>query len=356
MASVLVVDDERSVRRTFSLFLREDGHTVWAAADVDSAMAILSENDIDVVVSDIILPRTSGISLLQAITKSWPAVRVIMVTGEPTVDTAAKAVRAGAHDYLCKPISATAIRRAVTGAARFKALRDRNKRLRRELEATNRELEMVTHAVAQALGPPMSSILSACDDLDVADPTEVVIEVRRIRTHATRMSALVDNLERLAGATRAKLRRRLVDLGEIATDLIEALRRRDPDRQVDVLVGRDLLANADPKLVRQVLEILLDNAWKFTASRPRGRIEMGLANDGEDRVFAIRDNGVGFDDRHADKLFAAFQRLHSQSDYHGTGLGLAIARRIIRRHGGRIWAESEIDQGSTFFFSLGRLV
>ena len=145
MARILVVDDERSLRRTFALFLRDDGHEVETAEDVDQALATLEaasgsgesaagsgENQFDVVVSDIILPRRSGVSLMEAIAERWPDIKVILVTGEPTVETAASAVRSGAYDYISKPVSSSKIRKVVAAAARVKSLQDDNRRLQAE--------------------------------------------------------------------------------------------------------------------------------------------------------------------------------------------------------------------------------
>ncbi|MCA9682193.1 MAG: response regulator [Myxococcales bacterium] len=140
MARILVVDDERSLRRTFALFLRDDGHEVDTAEDVDQALATLEKDDFDVVVSDIILPRRSGVSLMEAIAERWPDIKVILVTGEPTVETAASAVRSGAYDYISKPVSSTKIRKVVASAARVKSLQDDNRRLQSENDRQRKEL------------------------------------------------------------------------------------------------------------------------------------------------------------------------------------------------------------------------
>jgi signal transduction histidine kinase len=143
--------------------------------------------------------------------------------------------------------------------------------------------------------------------------------------------------------------RRAFDLAPVAHEIIDELRDTDPERRADIIVPASLPTHGDPRLLRVVLENLLRNAWKFTAKRERTWIELG-ARDG---AFFVRDNGIGFDDIHADKLFLPFYRQHTAAEYEGTGIGLAIAQRIVHRHGGRIWAEGAPDRGATFYFTLG---
>jgi signal transduction histidine kinase len=149
-----------------------------------------------------------------------------------------------------------------------------------------------------------------------------------------------------------ELHREQVDLSTIARDIVLELRDTDPTREVGVEVVDDLVAFGDPHLIRLVVRNLLGNAWKFTAKRTAPAVRVESFDSPEGRVFLVADNGAGFDMRYADKLFDPFQRLHSTKDFEGTGIGLAIVARIVRRHGGRVWAESEPGQGSTFCFTL----
>jgi light-regulated signal transduction histidine kinase (bacteriophytochrome) len=143
-----------------------------------------------------------------------------------------------------------------------------------------------------------------------------------------------------------------VDLGVLAESVAADLRTRFPDRAVTFTAAPGLIASADRRLLRIAFENLLGNAWKFTSKRPDPAIDIGAIGDGPQRSYFIRDNGAGFDMAYAGKLFGAFQRLHSTSDFPGTGIGLATVQRIIHRHGGRIWAESQPGQGATFHFTL----
>jgi light-regulated signal transduction histidine kinase (bacteriophytochrome) len=176
--------------------------------------------------------------------------------------------------------------------------------------------------------------------------------LQRMRAAAGRMGQLIEDLLELSRVSRAELSLDLVDLSRLATDTIQDLRSRDPDRHVEVVIEPDIMVKGDPRLLSVVLNNLLGNAWKFTSKSPTAFIEFKKEEiDGRD-AFCIRDDGAGFDSAFADKLFAPFQRLHRVSEFEGTGVGLAIVQRVIQRHNGRIWADSEIGQGATFRFTL----
>jgi light-regulated signal transduction histidine kinase (bacteriophytochrome) len=169
------------------------------------------------------------------------------------------------------------------------------------------------------------------------------------------MAMLIDDLLDLSRVSRRPLRRESVDLVSLATEIIEVLRAAEPERNVEFVAGGDIKAYGDVSLLKVALENLLGNAWKFTEREEEARIEFGV-----DRrpgflgpAYFVRDNGAGFDQAYSDKLFGAFQRLHGQDEFEGTGIGLATVARIIHRHGGRVWAEGEVGEGATFYFTLG---
>jgi light-regulated signal transduction histidine kinase (bacteriophytochrome) len=172
-------------------------------------------------------------------------------------------------------------------------------------------------------------------------------------TGSARMSELIEALLELSRISRAAFQRKSVDVSLLARTIAEELAQSDPERGVEFAVEENLRADADHALVRSVLENLLGNAWKFTCHVPAPKIETGTLRQNGGLVYFVRDNGAGFDPAHADKLFAPFQRLHSEAAFPGTGIGLATVQRIVDRHGGRVWAESAVGQGATFFFTLG---
>jgi light-regulated signal transduction histidine kinase (bacteriophytochrome) len=174
----------------------------------------------------------------------------------------------------------------------------------------------------------------------------------RVLAAAARMNSMIDALLALSQLASRPLSRQPVNLSQLAGFVVEELRRQAPERVVAVQIEAGLQAYGDPTLLRMVLENLLGNAWKYTAKKRDAQISVERALHDGRTAFTVRDNGAGFDMRFADRLFGVFQRLHSASDFAGTGVGLASVRRIVSRHGGEVWAESAVDQGSSFHFTL----
>jgi signal transduction histidine kinase len=234
-------------------------------------------------------------------------------------------------------------------------LEERVRQRTAELEASTRELDAFAYSVSHDLRAPLRSLAGFSEVLleDYADALDEAGRgyLHRIEANAARMARMIDDLLDLSRATRVELRRQVVDLTAVAHDVAAELRDIDPLRAVDISVADGLVAHGDPHLIRLVLRNLLGNAWKFTARRDPAVIQVA-ATGPDGTVFTVRDNGAGFDMRYAAKLFDPFQRLHASSDFEGTGIGLAIVHRIVQRHGGRIWAEGEVDRGASFFFTL----
>ncbi|MBI5269493.1 MAG: hypothetical protein HY856_07420 [Burkholderiales bacterium] len=177
--------------------------------------------------------------------------------------------------------------------------------------------------------------------------------LERVLAAAARMNSMIDALLALSRLQQQPLSRKPVDLSQLATYIVEDLQRQQPERQAEVQIEPGLLVQGDPTLLRIALENLLGNAWKYSGQVPVAKIEFRQVDHQGRRVFLVADNGAGFDMRFADRLFGVFQRLHSAKDFQGTGVGLASVRRILRRHGGDIWAESEVGKGARFYFTLG---
>jgi light-regulated signal transduction histidine kinase (bacteriophytochrome) len=173
-----------------------------------------------------------------------------------------------------------------------------------------------------------------------------------IHEYSHRMAQLIEDLLKLSRITRSELSLESLDLSALVREVAKQLSDANPGRRVDLLVAEGIVATADPRLLRVALENLLGNAWKFTGKRASARIEFGVEQHEGAPVYFIRDNGAGFDMAYAGKLFGVFQRLHPLTEFEGTGVGLATAQRILTRHGGRIWAESAINKGATFYFTL----
>jgi PAS domain S-box-containing protein len=229
-------------------------------------------------------------------------------------------------------------------------------RAKEAAEAANRELEAFSYSVAHDLRGPLRGIdgFSLVLIEDYAEALDSVGRgyLQRVRTSAQHMAQLIDSLLSLAGITRGEVRYEPIDLAELARASADRLRAAHPERRVELVIADGLDAIGDSRLIGIALDNLLGNAWKFTRDQPAARVELGVLRDADRPVFFVRDNGAGFDMAFASKLFGVFQRLHTAAEFEGTGIGLATVQRIIRRHGGQIWAEGVVGTGATFYFTL----
>ncbi len=253
----------------------------------------------------------------------------------------------------------------VLGAA--KIVRDISQRLRSEqalarardsAESANRELEAFSYSVAHDLRAPLRAMNAFAQLLSNKYREQLDAQgqdfLQEIGLNSRKMAQLIDALLNLARLSRSELRRERVDLSALGLAVLEQLKASEPQREVELVIHTELCADADPTLVRALLDNLLGNAWKFTGQASKARIELGRTEHEGTACFFVRDNGAGFDMSYANKLFGPFQRLHAANEFAGTGIGLANAQRIVHRHGGRIWAEGSVGRGATLYFSLPR--
>ncbi len=228
--------------------------------------------------------------------------------------------------------------------------------LNQRLVAANKELESFSYSVAHDLRSPLRAIdgfsQALLEDYSASLDAQGREYLGRAREGVQRMAQMIDDLLKLARVSHAPMAFQDVDLSAMAEDTAAELRRSQPGREVESLLVPGLVAAGDPVLLRSVMRNLLENAWKFTAKKPRARIEFGAAEVDGRKAFFVRDDGAGFDMAYAARLFGTFQRLHTATEFPGTGIGLATVRRIIQRHGGRVWAEGAVGQGATFYFTL----
>ncbi len=254
---------------------------------------------------------------------------------------------------------AVASRKAEENAAEVsllnRTLEERVRQRTNELETTNRELEAFSYSVSHDLRAPLRTIdgFSLALEEDYAEVVDGVGRdyIRRVRTGVQRMGQLIDSLLQLSRITRAEIVRSKVDLSGLAETIVGNLKDENPEKTIEFRIEQGLTATADPKLIQVALENLLGNAVKFSSKVEHPVVEFG--RDAEKDAWFVRDNGAGFDMFYSDKLFNAFNRLHGDKDFKGSGIGLATVARVVRRHHGRIWAESVVNHGATFWFTLG---
>jgi light-regulated signal transduction histidine kinase (bacteriophytochrome) len=232
------------------------------------------------------------------------------------------------------------------------------KRANEALLHANAELESFSYSVSHDLRAPLRSMDGFAQALieDYGGQLDDTARdyVQRVRDASQRMAGLIEGILELSRIVRQDMHREPVDLSAMAQEVLDSLAAQEPQRQVDIHVAGGLVAECDRRLLHVVLDNLLGNAWKYTSKHPQARIEFGRreAAEGAAACYFVRDDGAGFDMKYSGNLFGAFQRMHGVSEFAGHGVGLATVQRIIRRHGGRIWAEAQMEKGATFFFTL----
>jgi PAS domain S-box-containing protein len=283
------------------------------------------------------------------------AVVILETTGSPVLDDQGNLL-----GYRGVDADVTERQRAEAEIRRLNAeLEQRVVERTRQLEIANQELEAFSYSVSHDLRAPLRSVDGFSQALleDYADRLDPQGRdyLQRARLASQRMARLIDDLLKLSRVSRSEMRRGPVDLAALARAVVAELRAAEPERQVEFVCPPQLMANADESLLRVALENLLGNAWKFTGRHPAAKVEFGVAlakrEDGQ-VVYYVRDDGAGFDMAHAAKLFGPFQRMHSSAEFRGSGIGLATVQRIVRRHGGEVWAKAAVEQGATFYFTL----
>jgi PAS domain S-box-containing protein len=227
-----------------------------------------------------------------------------------------------------------------------------------QLEAANQELEAFAYSVSHDLRAPLRAIdgfsLALIEDYSSQLDEGAISYLDRVRAASQRMGQLIDDLLKLSRVTRSEMVHHTVNLSALVDEIADELQGTEPMRNVTFHIQPGVTARGDQQLLRVMLTNLLNNAWKFTSKKEQSVIEFGRLDDNPDvPIYFVRDNGVGFNMDYADKLFGTFQRLHSTHEFEGTGIGLATVKRIVLRHGGRIWAEGDVNHGATFYFTLG---
>ena len=369
-ARILVVEDERILALDLAETLDELGYTVVGVASRgEEAIELAGRLDPQLIVMDVRLAgEIDGITAAETI-RDEHDVPVVFLTAHADDDTLHRATSSDASAYLVKPFKPPDLRCVIEIALHKHAadvrLRENERWLEQTLqqrtaalEAANRELEAFNYSVAHDLRAPLRSIDSFSQLLierySQRLDSEGLAYLNRVRAAASRMSQLIDALLSLAQVGRGQQQPLDLDFSQLVQSVASEIAAANAGRSVPVVVAPGMRAYADPRLLRIVVANLLENAWKFTARRQRPSVEVGPCQNTALPTYYVRDNGAGFDPAYASKLFGAFQRLHAEREFPGTGIGLAIVQRVITRHGGTIWAQSQPGEGATFYFSLPR--
>jgi DNA-binding response OmpR family regulator len=391
---ILAVDDSLTYLNALSDQLRQEGYEVVAARSGNEALELLAVQSVDCILLDLVMPGMSGHDTCRRIKGSaqWRDIPLLILTAREERESMIEGINAGADDYIAKSNDPAVLNARLRAQLRRKQFEDENRSIREELlkkeieatearaartlaearvallaqieeknhelEEANGELEAFSYSVSHDLRAPLRAI-DAFGRLLVENHSGQLDDsgrgyLGRICGAATRMSELIDDLLELSRVSRSALRRERLNLSQMAQVVADTLRTRPSTaaRQVNFQIEPGIETFADRRLVNVVLENLLGNAWKFTEKKPEAQISVGYKAANGERTFYIRDNGAGFDMSYADRLFQPFSRLHTTSEFEGTGIGLATVRRVISRHGGRVWAESVVNEGTTVYFTL----
>lgn len=365
--NILLVDDHRPTLLALEAVLSRLGQKIVKAGSGAEALQAVLHTDFAVILLDVQMPGISGFeaaNLIRQRDKSAQTPIIFLTAGAQDEVDVLKGYTLGAVDYLFKPIVPEVLSSKVQvfvelarKNAQLLALSRSFEAQAKLLAAANKELESFSSSVSHDLRAPLRSITGFSELLlesneDKLDETSRGY-LERIRKAGQRMGELIDDLLSLARVTRSDLHREHIDLVPVAREIIADLVSAEPGRHVDLVLPDTAFANADPRLIRVVLENLISNAWKFTQRADKARIELGiLSRPKQQPVYFVRDDGAGFDPAQIGRLFRPFQRLHTSSEFAGTGIGLAIVERIVSRHGGRVWADSNPGQGAKFSFTL----
>lgn len=374
--SILYVEDEPDSRETLGELItyRYPGARLLVSENGDEGLEFFRRYRPEIVITDINMPVVNGIRMAAEIKSICPATEIIALTACTSIEHLLQAIEIGISHYILKPLNIerifqvidktlTIIRAGREVERQNRVIRGLNDELAfkaAELESANQELESFAYTVAHDLRSPIAVINGFSQVLlDVHGmrlDSECREHVQMINREILRMNRLIGALLHFSVHSRKPVIKAWTDLSVIANEIRDNLLLQDPARSVTFRIADGVNGFADPDLLRLVLENLLGNAWKYSSVKDDALIEFGLLNKEGQDVYFVRDNGIGFDQQDADKLFTAFQRLHGNDNIDGLGIGLATAFRIIKRHGGTIRAEAEKGRGATIYFTLQALL
>ena len=367
---VLIVDDDATKRFALRTILAPLDEDIVEASSGADALRQLLRHEFAVVLLDVRMPIMDGFETAQLIRQRPRSelTPIIFVTALDQAETdMGRGYNLGAVDFVFAPVVPAIMRAKVSVFVELYRAQQELRRYRTQLEtlveertialtAINRELEAFSYSVSNDLRAPLATFdglsKTLLEDYSKQLDKRAIVNLKKMREASERITSVFDGLQMLFRLSGGEIRREDVNVSSLAGDIVKELKAADPESKTEVEITPGVSASGDKRLLRILLSNLISNAWKFSSTKAAPAISVGSeVVDGECRIF-VKDNGVGFDMIDSHRLFGAFQRLHSQSEFAGAGIGLATARRIVNRHGGRIWAEGAVGEGATFYFVI----
>jgi two-component system sensor histidine kinase/response regulator len=357
--NILIVDDDLETLLALESVLASPDLNIIKAISGRQALQVLSRENIAVIVLDIHMPGMDGFEAAEALRQREKKhhIPIIFLTGyRPAITQAMRGYLIGAVDYLFKPVEPEILKAKVSVFVDLQRKTEEIKERQEEVEHANRELEAFSFSVSHDLRTPLRNIEGFIDLLlqrEAPRADEISSRYLQAMQQSVReMSRLIDDLLESSRMSRAAVSLSRVNLDQLVRETVVDLSQDLAGRLVEWKIDALPEVVADRAMLHRVLVNYLTNALKYTRKRERAEIHVGSIPDEKETIIFVRDNGVGFDMKSAERLFRVFQRLHKTEDFEGTGIGLASARRIIQRFGGRTWAEGKVNHGATFYFSL----
>jgi hypothetical protein len=352
--SVLCVEDDAGARKLLCSIIRSifPELSLHEAPDGNAALGLYGQHPCDIIITDINMPKVNGLDMVRHIKTINPDVLVIALTAYSDTSYLLDSIEIGVNHYIIKPLDhkklVQAIRKCIETVTQWRTAAA-------ELEARYRELEAFNYSVSHDLRSPLTAI-SGFSQVIMQRGTELDEQCKAylhgIHDSTLEMKRLIDTLLNFSRLSQAELQLASVDLSAMAEEICKHLHVTAPERPVKILIAKKVTAQGDRDLLKIVLENLLGNAWKFTGQNRQTLIEFGMIEGREPPTYFVRDNGIGFDNENADRIFSPFKRLVENHEFEGSGIGLATVQRIIQRHGGEVWASGELGKGATIFFSI----
>ncbi len=354
---VLIIDDDPANLGAMSGYLGHMGLEILVARDGSSGLEKARYAQPDLILLDVRMPGADGFEICASLNaeQSTQGIPVIFMTALTKTEHKIKGFKAGGVDYITKPLQ---FEEVLARVATHLQLNDLRKRLDQKVKQRTAELEGLCYSMSHHLRAPLRHIdgytellLSRCrTGLSEKD----LHYLETVASSARRMGVLLDDLLQFFRTGRVQMQQKRINMNQVLQEALAPIQETSAGRTIEWVIGELPIVQGDYSQIRQVWANLLENAVKFTLLKEATRIEVSSHDGDHEIIFAVSDNGVGFDMQYADKLFGVFQRLHSQEEFEGTGIGLATVQLIISRHGGRVWAEAEPNRGATFYFTLPR--